>query len=318
MNSKHSIALLAALAALACGQAPKPAPAPSTLAPDGGPLSELVFAVVGDTRPPNSDENGAYPTQVITKIYQDVQALSPHPAFVIATGDYQYTTPGNGNAQIQIGYYATAMKLFDGPIFAAMGNHECTGYTSSNCGSGSADGLTTNYTQFLSQILGPIQQAQPYYSIPLHAGDGSWTAKIVVIAANAWDDAQASWLTQTLQQPTTYTFVVRHEPTSADTAPGTTPSAQILSNQPYTLLLVGHTHSFEHPSDNSSGWSGQNCRCDTREIIIGNGGAGYGPYGFGLVTRQTDGNITLQQYDESSNAPTGISFTVTPAGAPVG
>ncbi len=311
------LALVSLATLLACGQEKPPPSAPTTLAPSGGKVSDLVFAVVGDTRPPNPDDNANYPTAVITKIYEDIAALSPKPAFAVGTGDYQYTSPGNGNAAIQLGYYATAMKLFDGPFFPAMGNHECTGYTSSNCGSGSTDGLTTNYTEFMSQILGPVGQSQPYYTIPLQAADGSWTAKIVVIAANAWDETQASWLTHAMAQPTTYTFVVRHEPSSATSAPGVSPSNQIISAQPYTLLLVGHTHSFEHPADRGTSY----CQCDAREVIIGNGGApmssyGGATYGFALVTRQSDGNLTLQQYDYSSNAPSGISLTVDPSGRP--
>ena len=100
-----------------------------------------------------------------------------------------------------------------------MGNHECTGYTDSNCGSGNSDGVTNNYTAFLSQMLGPIGQTSPYYAINVNATDGSWTAKFVFIAANAWDSTQSSWLTTTMAKTTTYTFVIRHEAAEANTAP---------------------------------------------------------------------------------------------------
>jgi hypothetical protein len=41
---------------------------------------------------------------------------------------------------------------------------------------------------------------------------GWWgTARFVHVAANAWTTAQKNWLTNTLNVPTTYTFVVRHE-----------------------------------------------------------------------------------------------------------
>ncbi len=319
---KKPIALLAAsLALAACGRQEAAGSsldaggAPTTLAPTGGKLEDLVFAVVGDTRPANPDDNAGYPTEVITKIYQDLEALSPRPAFVVATGDYQYTS-NNGNAAIQIGDYASAMKLFSGPIFPAMGNHECNGYTKSNCGQGNVDGLTTNLTEFERQMLGPIGQSQPYYSIPFQAADGSWTAKIVVVAANAWDDAQASWLDQALSPETSYTFVVRHEPSSATTAPGVGPSDAILAKHPYTLLLVGHSHEYDHPA---AGGSGSYCNCDYRELIVGNGGAPMSSYngstyGFAIVTRASDGTLSVQQYDYSSNAPSGIQFSVTPAG----
>ncbi len=41
----------------------------------GGTLSQLLFAVVGDTRPPTLDDVSGYPTSQITKIYQDIAAL---------------------------------------------------------------------------------------------------------------------------------------------------------------------------------------------------------------------------------------------------
>ena len=65
-------------------------------------------------------------------------------------------------------------------------------------------------------MLAPIgQTANPYYSINVNAADNSWTAKFVITAANAWDTAQQTWLQSTLAQKTTYTFIVRHEPSDA-------------------------------------------------------------------------------------------------------
>lgn len=286
------------------------------LGPLGGALEQLTFAVVGDTRPATQDDNAGYPTGVITQIYKDISALSPQPGFVVATGDYQYTTPGGGNAKIQIGNYATAMKLFPGPVFPAMGNHECTGYTKSECGSGDGnpDGMTTNLTEFIGQLLGPISQPKPYYAIPLHATDGSWTAKVVVVAANAWDDVQSAWLEQALSPSTTYTFVVRHEPSSVGgKCPGVPPSDAIIQAHPYTMLLVGHSHTYEHVNGSY------------QELIVGNGGAPIYtsrwdpttiPFGFALITRGSDGNLKVTQYDSSSNSPTGSPFSITPSGQP--
>ncbi len=291
-------------------------PAPTTLAPAGGKLALLRFAVVGDTRPYTQDDNANYPVQTITTIYRDIAALSPQPAFVITTGDYQYATPGSGNSKVQVGDYVSAMTLFPGPVFAAMGNHECNGWTSSNCADNPP---TTNLAEFESQILGRIGQTNPYYAIPIQAADGSWTAKIVVIAANDWDQAQATWLSQAMAQPTDYTFVVRHEPSSYTTAPGVSPSDAILAKQPYTLLLTGHKHSYIHPATDS--YEASNCQCDFRELIVGNGGVppksgdiGAMDYGFALIDRQSDGTLSVQQYNYQSNAPEGDAFRITPDG----
>ncbi|HEY8079863.1 MAG TPA: hypothetical protein VIF62_37285, partial [Labilithrix sp.] len=56
-------------------------PLTGTVTATGGSLSRLVFAVVGDTRPANEDDSGGYPSAIISKIYQDIEAQSPHPPF---------------------------------------------------------------------------------------------------------------------------------------------------------------------------------------------------------------------------------------------
>src|SRR4029079_818751 len=63
---------------------------PSTIGAMGGTLDTLSFAVVGDTRPATIDDTNGYPTAVIQKIWQDVEAHSPRPAFGVTTGDYQF------------------------------------------------------------------------------------------------------------------------------------------------------------------------------------------------------------------------------------
>src|SRR5579863_9892285 len=60
--------------------------------PDGGSVSRLYFAVVGDTRPAAKDDTGGYPTAVISKIYMTMGAITPRPTFAVSTGDYQFTS----------------------------------------------------------------------------------------------------------------------------------------------------------------------------------------------------------------------------------
>lgn len=254
-------------------------------------MSSLRFAVTGDTRPANEDDTSGYPTTIITKIYSDIQAASPVIPFVVSTGDYQYANPSGSQSAAQISLYMGARAGYSGVWFPAMGNHECTGYTTSNCGPSGSDGVTTNYSNFLSSMLGPIGQTKPYYSINVSATDSSWTAKFVFVAANAWDSAQSSWLSTTLGVSTTYTFVMRHESDSANTAPGVTPSQSIISSNPVTLEIVGHTHTYE--------WAG------SREVIIGNGGAplsGGVNYGYGLIQQASNGDITVDMVDYESGA----------------
>jgi hypothetical protein len=265
---------------------------PSNIGPMGGTLDTLSFAIVGDTRPAVIDDTAGYPSAVIQKIWQDVEAHSPRPAFAVTTGDYLFAKSYGSQAGPQIDKYLSARAAFTNIVFPAMGNHECTGATASNCGSGNPDGITNNYTAFLQKMLMPLGQSQPYYTIHINGTNDAWTAKFVFVAANAWNQAQATWLAAELAKPTTYTFVVRHEGTSATTAPGVTPSAQIMAQHPYTLLLAGHTHTFEYFASE-------------RQVITGNGGApltGSVNYGYVIAQQRADGAIEFTAYDYSTNA----------------
>jgi hypothetical protein len=150
-----------------------------------GKSADLTFAIVGDTRPSSIDDTSNYPTSIITKIYEDIEGASPKPTFVVGTGDYQYASTTGSEQAPQIDKYMTARAVFTGRFYPAMGNHECTGYTDSNCGSGESDGITKNYTTFMTTMLGPISETNPYYVEKVSASDGSWTAKLVFVACNA-------------------------------------------------------------------------------------------------------------------------------------
>jgi hypothetical protein len=253
------------------------------------------FAIVGDTRPANEDDTANYPTDVITAIWQDIEDMSPRPDFAMATGDYQFSNPyksPNPALGAQLDAYLGARAKFSNTVYAAMGNHECTGATASNCGPGTSDGVTPNYTQFMTRMVNPQGFTEPYYTVSFHAMDNSWTAKIVVIAANAWSSTQSSWLDGELAKPTTYTFVVRHESATANTAPGVTPSETIIAKHPYTLKIVGHTHTYHHYAA-------------YKEVVCGNGGAPLTSgtnYGFAVVERLASGKLQFTEYDYQSKA----------------
>jgi hypothetical protein len=289
-------------------------PISGSVTASGGSISRLVFAVVGDTRPANEDDVSGYPTSIITTIFSDIQKLSPLPPLVLATGDYQFSSTGsNATGPQQVGMYMQTRATYSGAFFPAMGNHECGvsgGFTTSdnnNCGPGNQGGVTPNYMGFMSQMLGPINQTNPYYSINVSASDNSWTAKFVITAANSWDTAQQTWLQTTLAQPTTYTFVVRHEASDATPPlpPGVAGVDALLSQYPYTLLIAGHAHTYGHYSD------------APQTIVIGNGGAPLSSkdYGFGLLSQRCDGNIVVDEIDYMTGATDSeFHFVVTPTG----
>ncbi len=277
-------------------------PVTGTVDGNGGKVSSLYFSIVGDTRPPIIDDSAGYPKAIINKIYSDIENLSPRPPFSISTGDYMFAKASGNLASGQLDFYLAARQQFSGAFFPALGNHECTGATNSNC----ASTTTNNYSAFVSKMLGPIGKTLPYYAIRVDAIDGTWTSKLVFVAANAWSTAQGSWLGTTLSQPTTYTFIVRHESNTVTQAPGVSPSNQIIAQHPYTLEIVGHTHTYIHNPG--------------REVVIGNGGApltGGVNYGFGLVRQRADGDVTVDMIDYQSGASDpSFHFAVHPDGTP--
>ncbi len=256
--------------------------------PNGGSVDHLYFAVVGDTRPGSLDATSSYPTAIITKIYQDINALSPKPQFVVGTGDYMFASTTGGQASTQIGYYKTATQYYTGAMFAAVGNHECDGYTADNCTLGQTD----NLNQFMSALVTPLGKSTPYYAININSATaGQWTAKLLIIACNVWDATQKSWLQQQLATPTTYTILARHEPAAATTGPCVNDVETLMTQYPYNLSLVGHTHTFTGSAS-------------SKQVIVGTGGAPQTsvPYGFATVERVSTG-WQIKQYDYSTNTP---------------
>jgi hypothetical protein len=271
----------------------------------GGAVSRLYFAVIGDTRPASVDDTAGYPTTIIQKIFGDIQAASPRPSFAVSTGDYQFATPGKGTSASQLDIYMTARAAYSNVVFPAMGNHECNGYTASNCGTGNTDGVTDNFTNFVTKMLTAIGQSNPYYVIKIAALDNSWTSKFVVIAGNDWTSAEETWLSTTLAETTTYTFIIRHEAAEANTAPGVTPSEAVMAKYPYTLAIVGHTHTYE--------------KSGAKQVIIGNGGApltGSKSYGYGLVQQRSDNAIQVDMIGYETGLPdTSFRFAVNADGS---
>jgi hypothetical protein len=207
--------------------------------------------------------------------------------------------------------YMAARANFKGTYLPTMGNHECNGYTNSNCPVGSYTGMTQDYVNTI--VTPSTGQSSVYYSALYVAADGSWNAKFIFIAANSWSTAQQTWLQQTLAVPTTYTFTIRHEPANANTAPGTTPSENLLSSSysagQLTLSLTGHTHLVQLPGGTQP-YGDQYGSTQAYEIIIGNGGApldGGPTYGYAVATRrQSDGAIVTQLYESANSSSSPI------------
>jgi Calcineurin-like phosphoesterase len=284
-------------------------PIDGSVSPDGGVVTRLLFASVGDTRPTWPDDPKSYPTDTITKIFTTIEAMSPRPSMVVSTGDYAFTLTGTGDTSAELDLYMGARAKYSGAFFPGLGNHECVFQTDSNCGAGTTGGMTKPYTNFLAKMLAPIGQSDPYYTVDVRAEDGTWTAKFVFTAPNAWTPAQAAWLPTAMAKPTTYTFVIRHEQTGASSAPaGLAASAAITSKYPVTLMLVGHKHTYEKVGPN--------------EVLFGNGGAPVAvgsnkPFGFGVFSQRADGAIEVNAIDMTTGlADPGFRFAVKADGSP--
>ena len=269
-------------------------PITGTVSSSGGNVSRLYFAVVGDTRPPDINQTSSYPTSVVNQIYDDINALNPKPQFVLTTGDYMFSSKNGAEGAAQMAIYRSAMNRYTGgPHFGVLGNHECDGYTAGNCASTS----THNLQAYEATFMTPNGFTTPYFNVPFNATDGSWTAKLVAIACNAWDNTQATWLEQQLAQSTTYTIVSRHEPSTATTAPCVTASNDTINAHPFDLLIVGHTHTF---------------RRNGKEIIVGNGGApitSSATYGFATFEMLPGSGFRVVEFDAATAAPVS-TFTV--------
>jgi predicted phosphodiesterase len=275
------------------GSLPATPPPAATCTPTAADSAgTLRFAVFGDVRPSQPNDTANYPTAIITSLFQQMAAKSP--SFVVGTGDYMFASSTNTTSvDAQVALLLGAEQAFTGPIYHALGNHECTGATASNCPNGNE---TANVRAFMSKLV-PAGTTAPYYRVDFDTGAGS--AKLVVVAANAWSDAQAAWLETQLSDPTTYTFVARHEADYITETNGAVASEAIIDKHPFTIELLGHTHRYQ--------------KLDAKHIISGNAGApiSNGHYGFVLVDLLTNGNLSVSEYDQATGA-VDDTFTICP------
>jgi hypothetical protein len=288
------------------GQGVPTLPAP-TLSPI--PMNALEFGAFGDVRPANPNDTASYPDTILSAIFAGMQSQGV--TLAVDAGDHCFQSSISSGSychtQFVSHFMADRTANYSGTLLPTMGNHEGCGEdaaTSGNCTSWSS-GLVHDY---LVDIVQPStgQSAFPYYSVVVY---GAWgTAKFIHVAANAWTSAQSSWLTSTLNVPTTYTFVLRHEPSNDTRAPGVTPSEALLASHygagTLTLSITGHTHLIQLPGGTLP-YGDSFGATQAYETILGNAGAPLdaGPYyGYAVLTRRaSDGAIVTQAYEAVSS-----------------
>jgi hypothetical protein len=271
--------------------APDATPPTGSVGYTGGSVDRLVFAVFGDVRPMDLDMAGEYPTQIIDTIMTEIAGT--YAEFAIGTGDYMYADTKT-QVDTQLAYLTNAEKALGArPIFHDLGNHECDTAAAGNCPNGTETANMVGYMTTLNS-----HESKPYFSFDVTTANG--TAKFVFIAANAWSTAQSTWLTSELSRSTKYTIIVRHEPPDDPRAPGVTPSDAIIAQHPVTLILYGHTHTYQRVGYNA--------------VICGNSGAPQsGYYGWLLVEQEANGNLVVSSINKD-NGEVIDHWAVDPAG----
>jgi hypothetical protein len=250
--------------------------------PTGGSVTLLHFGLTGDTRGSACEDTAGYPTNIISTISSQFEQLGLQ--FALDLGDHMYVCNNSlATATTQMNLYMSAIKSFTGTFFMTMGNHECT---ATPCLSGSGNANYVAYMAALASI-----STSPYYTFDINTSLG--LATFVIVADNAWDQNQATWLDQTLgaaDQKAKYTIVARHHPESDSSVSTNLQSMQIIRNHKFALFLTGHSHLYKHTTIDNG-----------RDLVLGTGGApliaGGAFHGYALVDQQGDGQLKVSVYD---------------------
>jgi hypothetical protein len=243
---------------------------------DLGSVDHLRFVAVGDCQPEVT--NGAYPTDVLTRVMQQMNATAP--TFGVFLGDYMDVYPDNYERAVsQLTQFLNARRSFAPELYYVLGNHEKYGAN------------LEAYRNVMTTVF--------YYSLRAQTPQGS--VKLIVLADTRWEpNYQKPWAEAQLGRATTYTFVAHHYPSNStdDQTGGDVPAT--LARYPITLELGGHHHRYD---------------VSGRVVTVGIGGAplaaGDQHWGFVRVEIQPDGRVQGTAYREDTGGVMD-TFTVTP------
>jgi hypothetical protein len=266
-------------------------PKGGTVSLAGGTVDRLFFGYTGDTRP--SATSTSYPSQlqsVINNIYTQMGTRGVE--FALDGGDHMEASTST-EASTQMGNYITAIGKLGKPVFMTMGNHECSKSFTTDCGGGEVN-TDTKGAAFMSALKSTIGATEPYYRFDVNTNSGK--AVFIVIADDAWDSTQSTWLDAQLTDADTnakYTFVSKHHPDgNTDQAVFQTIYNTVTSHK-YTLFMTGHSHEYKQQ------WT------DSRAVVMGLGGAPFDNpkqmwWGYFTAMQCSDDNIYVTVYDEST------------------
>ncbi len=272
-------------------------PVGGTVTTSGGTVDRLYFGYTGDTRPVNS--SSSYPQSLQTVADGIYSAMAANGVeFALDGGDHMEASSSTEAAGNMTSYAAAVAKLNGKPVFMTMGNHECSLSYNPGPSCGGANAATTDikmkpYMASLKTISG---QTSPYYRFDIMTNAGK--ATFIVIADDAWNDTQQTWLTTQLTDAdanSKYTFVSKHHPDQNMDQTYFQTIYNLVTSHKYTLFLTGHSHEYKHQYN------------DKRGVVMGLGGAPFDNpnqmwWGYLTATQCPDDSVTVTVYDESTGA----------------
>jgi hypothetical protein len=215
--------------------------------------------------------------------------------FAMDGGDHMEAS-NSSEATGNMASYATAVGKFGKPVFMTMGNHECSqsynpGQSCGFSGAATTDPKMAPYMASLQQVSG---QNSPYYRFDIMTQSGK--ATFIVVADDAWNTTQQTWLTQQLTDAdanSKYTFVSKHHPDGNTDQSYFQTIYNLVKSHKYTLFLTGHSHEYKHQFN------------DRRAVVMGLGGAPFDNpnqmwYGYLRVLQCPDDSINVSVIDEAT------------------
>jgi hypothetical protein len=271
-------------------------PSGGTVALSGGTVDRLYFGYSGDTRDSAASNGYSAGLQMtINNIFTQMGKKGVE--FALDGGDHMEASSAS-QAQANMASYESAAALLGKPVFMTMGNHECaTSFDAQDCGYSGA--LTSDYKlkAFMTSLKNMTGATSPYYRFDVMTGTGK--AVFLVVADDAWDATQQTWLTQQLTDADSsakYTFVTKHHPDGNTDQPQFQQIYDLVTSHKYTLFMTGHSHEYKHQYS------------DHRAVVMGLGGAPFDNpnqhwWGYLTVMQCPDDHIYVTAYDQATGNP---------------
>jgi hypothetical protein len=175
-----------------------------------------------------------------------------------------------------------------------MGNHECSNSynVGSDCSTDSPPWSDFKLHAFMSALKTEANQTLPYYRVDIMTQSGK--ASFIIIADDAWNSTQSSWLTTQLTDTdanSKFTFVSKHHPVGNTNQTFFADIDKIVLAHKYTLFMTGHSHEYKRVYG------------DRRQVVMGQGGAPHDNpnqnwWGYMTVMQCPNDNFNVTVYDQ--------------------